>query len=60
MTAEKYLELVSDWEDPYPTPVIEKHNKFLVLRGQSSVTATSAYLGVKDSDATDLARNINL
>ena len=30
------------------------------LLGQSSVTATSSYLGVKDSDATDLARSINL
>jgi hypothetical protein len=32
MTAEEYLELVSDWEDPYPTPVIEKHNNYFVLR----------------------------
>ena len=32
MSPEEYIELVSDWEDPYPTPVIEKHNKFLVLR----------------------------
>ena len=30
------------------------------LLGQSSVTATSAYLGVSDNDATDLARIFNI
>ena len=30
------------------------------LLGQSSVTATSAYLGIEDSDALEVARNINL
>ena len=30
------------------------------LLAQSSVTATSAYLGVSDNDATDLARKINI
>ena len=30
------------------------------LLGQSSVTATSAYLGVKDNSALELARNINI
>ena len=29
------------------------------LLGQSSVTATSAYLGIEDSDALEVARNIN-
>jgi len=30
------------------------------LLGQSSVTATSAYLGVSDNSALDLARTINI
>ena len=30
------------------------------LLGQSSVTATSAYLGIEDSDAIEVARNINI
>jgi len=30
------------------------------LLGQSSVTATSAYLGVSDNSALELARNINI
>ena len=30
------------------------------LLGQSSVTATSAYLGIEDSDALEVARNINV
>ena len=30
------------------------------LLGQSSVTATSAYLGVSDNSALDLARSINI
>jgi len=30
------------------------------LLGQSSVTATSAYLGIEDSDAFELARTINI
>ena len=30
------------------------------LLGQSSVTATSAYLGVSDNSALELARNINV
>ena len=30
------------------------------LLGQSSVTATSAYLGISDESALDLARNINI
>ena len=30
------------------------------LLGQSSVTATSAYLGIEDSDALELARTINI
>ena len=30
------------------------------LLGQSSVTATSAYLGIEDSDALDVARTINI
>ena len=30
------------------------------LLGQSSVTATSAYLGIEDSDALDVARTINV
>ena len=31
-----------------------------ILLGQSSVTATSAYLGVSDNSALELARNINI
>ena len=30
------------------------------LLGQSSVTATSSYLGIEDSDALEVARNINI
>jgi integrase len=30
------------------------------LLGQSSVTATSAYLGIEDNDALEVARNINI
>ena len=30
------------------------------LLGQSSVTATSAYIGVTDNSALELARNINV
>jgi len=30
------------------------------LLGQSSVTATSAYLGVSDNSALELAKNINI
>ena len=30
------------------------------LLGQSSITATSAYLGVTDNSALELARNINI
>ena len=30
------------------------------LLGQSSVTATSAYLGISDESALDLARTINI
>lgn len=31
-TAEEYLELIKDWQDPNPKPVIEKHDRFLVVR----------------------------
>ncbi len=31
-----------------------------ILLGQSSVTATSAYLGVSDNSAVELARSINV
>jgi hypothetical protein len=30
------------------------------LLGQSSVSATSAYLGIEDSDALEVAKNINI
>ncbi len=30
------------------------------LLGHSNVTATSAYLGIEDSDALEVARNINI
>jgi hypothetical protein len=32
ITAEDYLELVKDWEDPYPAPVIEEHDGVHVVR----------------------------
>ena len=40
----------------------QTHNVDAVRRllGQSSITATSAYLGVSDNSALDLARNINI
>jgi cysteine synthase len=31
-TAEDYLEMIGDWVDPNPDPVIEEHNGFLVVR----------------------------
>ena len=46
-----------------PSVIYEKtHNVDAVRRllGQSSVTATSAYLGVSDNSALDLARTINI
>ena len=46
-----------------PSVIYEKtHNVDAVRRllGQSSVTATSSYLGVSDNSALELARNINI
>jgi hypothetical protein len=46
-----------------PSVIYEKtHNVDEVRRllGQSSVTATSAYLGVSDNSALELARSINV
>jgi len=46
-----------------PSVIYEKtHNVDAVRRllGQSSVTATSAYLGVSDNSALELARSINV
>ena len=31
-SAEELLELIKDWEDPNPKPVIEKHGKVFVVR----------------------------
>ena len=31
-TAEDYLELVKDWEDPWPDPVIKMHDDIHVVR----------------------------
>jgi len=31
-TAEDYLEMIGDWVDPNPAPVVEEHNNFLVVR----------------------------
>ena len=46
-----------------PSVIYEKtHNVDAIRRllGQSSVTATSAYLGVSDNSALELARSINV
>ena len=46
-----------------PSVIYDKtHNVDAVRRllGQSSVTATSAYLGVSDNSALELARSINV
>jgi len=46
-----------------PSVIYDKtHNVDAVRRllGQSSVTATSAYLGVSDNSALELARTINI
>ena len=46
-----------------PSVIYDKtHNVDAVRRllGQSSVTATSAYLGVSDNSALELARNITI
>jgi len=29
---EEYLSLVEDWVDPYPRPILEKHDEFIVVR----------------------------
>ena len=62
------VEYVSD----YSTPSIRKTKSSVIydrtknvdavrrLLGQSSVTATSAYLGITDESALDLARTINV
>ena len=46
------------------TQVIPEYVRFYKnvgnLLGQSSVTATSAYLGVSDNSALELARSINV
>lgn len=31
-TPEDYLELIGDWEDPNPKPIIEEHNGFTIVR----------------------------
>jgi hypothetical protein len=31
-TAEDYLELIGDWQDPNPAPVIVEHEGYFVLR----------------------------
>ena len=46
-----------------PSVIYEKtHNVDAIRRllGQSSITATSAYLGVSDNSALELARSINV
>jgi len=46
-----------------PSVIYDKtHNVDAIRRllGQSSITATSAYLGVSDNSALELARNINI
>ena len=48
---------------PKPSVIYDKtHNVDAVRRllGQSSVTVTSAYLGVSDNSALELARTINI
>ena len=32
LSAEDYLATVADWEDPYPAPLVEDHNGFIVVR----------------------------
>jgi len=32
MSADDYLQLVSDWEDPNPSPVLTEHNNVIVVR----------------------------
>lgn len=46
-----------------PSVIYQRTNNvdaIMRLLGQSSVTATSAYLGVSDNSALELARNINI
>jgi len=31
-TAEDFLQLIGDWKDPWPDPVIKEHEGFLVVR----------------------------
>ena len=46
-----------------PSVIYQRTNNVDAIRrllGQSSVTATSAYLGVSDNSALELARSINV
>jgi len=31
-SSEDYLNLIGDWRDPYPVPILEEHNKIIVVR----------------------------
>jgi len=31
-TADDYLKLIGDWKDPWPEPVIQEHDGYLVVR----------------------------
>jgi hypothetical protein len=48
LSAEDYLATVADWQDPYPPPVVEEHNGFIVVRddklGYGSKTRFIDYL----------------
>jgi len=48
LSAEDYLATVADWQDPYPAPLVEDHNGFIVVRddilGYGSKTRFIDYL----------------
>ena len=41
-TREEYLDLIGDWEDPNPKPVLEEHEGFMVVRDDLLYGGTKA------------------
>ena len=57
------LERTHSMRKTKPSVIYQRTNNVDAIRrllGQSSVTATSAYLGVSDNSALELARTINI
>ena len=41
-TREEYLELIGDWQDPNPKPILEEHEGFMVVRDDLLYGGTKA------------------